>query len=143
MGLAVLSTSASRSASLVPVLPTEPVTPITLACVRARAAAARSRKAGEHVGHDEQRRILRQLATPLGGNDRKPGLRRQRRGDEVVAVAVVAVMAKNASPGAMRAAVDRNPGYRLRQRALRVRRPSPAAIASTVHSARALMRQAP
>ena len=112
------STSASRNASLVLVLPTEPVTPITLAFVRARAAAARSRKAGQHIGHDQKRRVRRHCGAAIGGDDGERGFGRERRGDEFMPVAAIAVMAKNASPRRDGAAVDRNPGYGLRQRAM-------------------------
>ena len=38
--------------------------------VRARPRRGGERaQRGEHVGHDEQRRIVRQLGTPLGGDD--------------------------------------------------------------------------
>ena len=71
MGLAVALASASRSASLVPVLPTEPVTAMIFACARARAARAEVAHAVEHVGHDEQRRVRWQRGAPLRRDDRE------------------------------------------------------------------------
>ena len=45
-----------RSASLVLVLPAEPVTAMILACERARAAMPVFSSACQHVGHDDLRR---------------------------------------------------------------------------------------
>ena len=54
------------------VLPTEPVTAMILACERARAARARSRKRLEHIVDDQQRRV--------GGKARRVARARRRRG---------------------------------------------------------------
>ena len=83
--------SASRSASLVPVLPTEPVTAMTFADVRARAARARSRKASSTSVDDQQRGSAGKCARLRARHHGEAGARFQRGVDEVVAVAVVAL----------------------------------------------------
>ena len=112
-----MAPSASRSASLVPVLPTEPVTPMIFAAERARAARARSRKSVEHVGNDQQRRIGGEAIALVGGHHREGGAGRERRRHEFVAVAVVALDREERLAGGNGAGVDRDAGNGLRQRA--------------------------
>ncbi len=52
--------------SLVEVLPTDPVTPTTLAAVRARAARARSDQGRQNIGHDQQRGSFGHALGPMG-----------------------------------------------------------------------------
>ena len=67
----------SRSASLVPVLPTEPVTRDDLARCSARAPRGRDRcKRVEHVIDDEQRRIGGEAASRLSSRDHRQAARR-------------------------------------------------------------------
>ncbi len=75
-------------------------------------------QAGEHIRHDKQRRVGGKLRAPVGGDDGERGFCRERPRHEIMAVAMSPEMAKNASPGVDAAAVDRNAGNRLRQRAL-------------------------
>jgi hypothetical protein len=84
------------------------VTPITLAAVRSRAA----------VGHDKERRMFRKLPAPVGGDNGEAGFGRKRRGDELVAVAVIALNGKKGFAERDRARVDGNSGDGLRQRAV-------------------------
>src|SRR5262249_48980117 len=73
-------------------------------------------KAVEPVGNDEQRRILRKAPAPAGGDDRKPGARRERGRNEVVAVAVVALDGEERFAARDRARVDGDARHRRRQR---------------------------
>ncbi len=59
MRLAVGATARAASASFVPVLPTEPVTPMNFPLLRSRAARASAVKRFQHVAHHQQRRVLR------------------------------------------------------------------------------------
>ena len=96
----------------------------------------------EHVGHDKQRRIVRHVRTPVGGDNGEAGLGRKRRGDEIVAVAVSPWMAKNASPRPMVRLSMESPDTPAGSAPCRSARIA-AAIASTVQSAAALMRPSP
>src|SRR5262249_39034111 len=86
---------------------------------RSRARARRPREVAqalEHVGNDEQRRILGKALAPVGGDDRKPGACRERGRNEVAAVAVVAFDGEDCFAGRTRARVDGNARHRRRQR---------------------------
>ena len=78
-----------RSISLVDVLPTDPVTPMTFAAVRARAAARQRFETRLNVSHHQQRCVLRDPppddATPMPPQPLCQGI-----GDKIMAVAKVA-----------------------------------------------------
>jgi len=84
--------------------------------------ASHARRAGklaqarEHVGHEEQRRILDEAAAPISRDDREPRAAIERRTHEVVAVAIVAGDGKEGFAALERAAVDRYAGDACRQR---------------------------
>ena len=80
--------------------------------VRARPRRAREiDQRGEHVGHDEERRVGREKALLVGGDDRKSGAGVERRGDEVMAVAVLARDGEEGFAACDGAAVDREAGH--------------------------------
>ena len=109
--------SASRSASLVPVLPTEPVTAMTLALLRARAARARSRKASSTSSTTSSGASAAKRARLRARDHGEAGARLERGVDEIVAVAVVALDGEEGLAAADAAAVDRKPRHVRRQRA--------------------------
>ncbi len=90
---------------------------MNFALLRARAARASAIKALQHVGHHEQRRILREPVALVGGDDGKAGAGLQRRLDEVMAVAHILEreerLARRDGAG-----VDGESRHGLRQRAL-------------------------
>ena len=75
-------------------------------------------QAGEHFRHDQKGCVVRKLRAPVGGDDCERGLGRQRRRDEVMAVAMLAVNGEKGLARQQRAAVDGQAGNRLRQRAV-------------------------
>ena len=95
-------------------------------CRAARARRARQRaQALEHVGHDQQRRVVRQHAALVRGDDREPAAGLQRRLDEIMAVADVLEREERLARPIVRVSID-SPGTLGRQRALRAPRPSPS-----------------
>ncbi len=74
-------------------------------------------QADEHVGHDEERRIVRHIGAPVGGDDGEPRFGRERGGDEFMPVAAIGDGEERFAP-ADRAAVDGNARHGLRQRAV-------------------------
>ncbi len=62
--------------------------------------------------------MFRKLPAPIGGDNSQAGLGRKRRGDELMAVAVVALNGEKGLAGRDGARVDGNSGNRLRQRAV-------------------------
>ena len=136
MGLAVACEQRRRSASLVLVLPTEPVTRDDLGLVRARArpardrAALRARRARRAAARPSaNRRAGRRRTTASAGARCKRGL------DEIVAVAAVALDGEERFAWRDRAACRSRCPERRGQRARRSA-PMAAAIASTVQSGR-------
>ena len=101
---------ARRSASLVPVLPTEPVTATIFARVRRRAARPEPAHGLEHVRHDDQRARTGELGRPLLGDDSRRGALGQRVAHEIVAVARLALDGEEEVARLERARVDRDPG---------------------------------
>ncbi len=90
--------------------------------LKARPRRSRERaQRGEHVRHDKQRRVARQLGPAACGHDGKSGLRSERRGDEIMTVAVVTLNGEECVARRQRAAVDRDSANRLRQRACALR----------------------
>ncbi len=85
---------------------------------------ARPRRGGEraqrleHVGHDQKRRVRRQLRAPVRRDHRESGLGRERRAHELMAVAAVAGEGEERFARRDGAGIDREPGDRRRQRAL-------------------------
>ena len=69
----------------------------------------------EYIGYDEQRCIVRELSTPIGGYDRECGFRLQRHGNEVVSVALI-LESKEPIARSDRTAVDRQTGHERGQR---------------------------
>ena len=117
MRLAVGARAPARSASLVPVLPTEPVTAMTLACERARAARARSRRASSTSCTASSGASSANRAPLVARDHGEPGAGLQRAVDEVMAVAIVALDGEERFAFADRAAVDGQAGHVRRQRA--------------------------
>ena len=101
-----------------PVLPTEPVTPITLPCVRARAATARSRKPASTSGTTRSGASAGKSLRRSAATTASACLGRERGGDKIVAVTVIAGDGEKRLARSDGAAVDREAGYRLRQCAL-------------------------
>src|SRR5207302_7888873 len=60
---------------------------------------------------DEERGVRREKASLVGGDDGEPGAGLERRGDEVMAVAVLACDGEEGFPAADGAAVDREAGH--------------------------------
>src|SRR5262249_29191373 len=86
--------------------------------LRVRACARRPRQVAqalEHVVDDEERRMLWEATTSVGGNDRKACARRERGLNEVMAVAIVAPNGEERFAGRNRARVDRDARHRRRQ----------------------------
>ena len=109
-------------------------------CPGARARGPRQiGEAGEDVGHDEQRSVGRHRV-PLGlGDHREAGAGRKRRRNEFVAVAGIAMDGEERLAAAMvRLSID-SPATISGSGPARAA-PMAAAIASTLHGARSLMR---
>ena len=105
--------SASRSASLVVVLPTEPVTAMTLPCRRSRAARASARKPSSTSSTTSSGASAEPPALTFRHHG-QTGAGLQRGVDEVVTVAIVALDREECVALAQRAAVDGDAGNRRR-----------------------------
>ena len=79
---------------------------MTLAWVRARAAAASARNATSTSGTTNSGASLGKLRAPIGGDDGEAGLGCERCGDEVMPVAVIAGNGEERVAGSDGAAVD-------------------------------------
>jgi hypothetical protein len=75
-------------------------------------------QAREHVRHDKERRVRRELRAPVGGDDGERGVGGKRGGYEFMTVAPLAVNGEKGFTRRDAAAVDRDARDRLRQRAL-------------------------
>jgi hypothetical protein len=79
--------------------------------------AGKAAQAFEHIGHDEERRVVRQLCAFLGGDDRQTGAGFQCGFDEFMTVTCIGEREKRIG-FLQRAAVDGKAGDSARQRAL-------------------------
>ena len=121
-----------------PVLPTEPVTPITLALRTRARGAGEVAQAFEHVRHDQQRRIFGNRARWSAATTASAGAGCKRRRHEFMAVAGSPLIAKNASPRPMVRLSIEMPATDAGNAPLRSARIA-CAIASTVQSGSLLM----
>ena len=106
---------------MVPVLPTEPVTATIFAFDRARDACAEIVQRGQHVIDDQQRCVLRHRVALRARDDRKPCAGLERRLDEIMPVAVLALNGEERLAGFDGARVDRQPRHFARQSARTLR----------------------
>ena len=85
-------------------------------CARTR-RSGESAQGGQHIGHDQKRRVHRHGGAAIGGDDGEPRFGRERRGDEFMPVAAIGNGEKRlaATDGA---AVNRDSRHGLRQRAV-------------------------